>query len=193
MRADGTGVQRVVGGAAGSYASDPDWSPDGRSLAIRRWAGSSHGDVWVVGLDGKGLRRVTRTGHSYAPAWSPDGRSIAFSDDGAPRVIAPDGTGMTRLFERADVRDCSGFSWSSDRRIAATCGIPGGLFIARADGDELRVVDRSADRAASWSPDAERLVYGAENGLRIVDANGGSPITIDLRGATASQPDWSPR
>lgn len=193
MGGDGTGIHKVVGGAAGSYASDPDWSPDGRSLAFQRWTDSNHQDVWVVGLGGKGLRRVTRTGHSSAPAWSPDGRSIAFSDDGVPRVIAPDGTGMTRLFERADVQYCSGFSWSRDRRIAATCGIPGGLFVAPADGSELRVVDRSADRAASWSPDAEWLVYGAENALRIVDANGGSPTTIDLRGATASQPDWSSR
>ena len=194
MRANGTGLRKVVGGGRGAYASDPTWSPDGRSLAVVRWPDTNHVDVWVFGLDGKRLRRVTRTGHSYAPAWSRDGRSIAFSDDGAPNVVAPDGTSMRRLFDGQGVGYCSGFSWSPDgRALAAACGIPGGLIVSRPDGSDLRVVDRSADGAPSWSPDGVRLVYASDDGLRIVDANGGSPTTIDLRGATASQPDWSPR
>jgi Tol biopolymer transport system component len=65
--------------------------------------------------------------------------------------------------------------------------------LATADGAEFRSIDRWADRAPSWSPGGEWLVYQAPGGLRIVDAAGDTPTEIDLRGATASQPDWSPR
>ena len=34
-RADGRAVRKVVGGTRGSFASDPDWAPDGRALRVR--------------------------------------------------------------------------------------------------------------------------------------------------------------
>jgi len=194
MRSNGSAVRKVVGGAQGRYASDPDWSPDGGSLAVVRWLASGHQDIWVVGLDGRRARRVTRTGHGFAPAWTPDGKAIAFSDDGAPTLVSPVGNRQRRLLAERDANQCSGFAWSPDgRRVAASCGIPGGLVLATADGAEFRSIDRWADRAPSWSPDGEWLVYQAPSGLRIVDAAGDTPTEIDLRGATASQPDWSPR
>jgi Tol biopolymer transport system component len=52
--------------------SSPSWSPDGRRIAFE-----SAGNVWTVGVHGKGLQRLTRRG-GLDPAWSPDGRRIAF-------------------------------------------------------------------------------------------------------------------
>jgi Tol biopolymer transport system component len=192
MRADGTGLRKVIGGARGNWATDPDWAPDGRSLAVTRFPDANHQDIWVVPAAGGGARRVTRTGHGYAPAWSPDGAAIAFSEEGIPMLVSPQGTGIRRLL--SDAQYCSGFGWSPDgRRVAASCGIPGGLIVAGADGTGVHSLDRSADKAPSWSHDGAWLVYEAEGGLRVVSAAGGEPTTIDLHGATGSQPDWSQR
>jgi len=38
-------------------------------------------DIWVAGMDGSNLGRVTQTTMSYFPKWSPDGRTLAFDVD----------------------------------------------------------------------------------------------------------------
>jgi hypothetical protein len=51
-------------------ASSPNWSPDGRRLAVvqRGW-------IELIGSGGGPVRRLTRGG---APAWAPDGKQLAF-------------------------------------------------------------------------------------------------------------------
>src|SRR5439155_26066156 len=73
---DGSGARRVV---AGTNVS-PSWSPDGTKLVFSRDWGRYIYDVFVVGADGTGLRRLTHgPGEKLYPAWSPDGTKIAFS------------------------------------------------------------------------------------------------------------------
>jgi Tol biopolymer transport system component len=109
MRADGHGVRQVTE-IEGEY---PAWAPDGRRLAFMSSQPGARGadpnyDVFVVGVDGTGLRQLTDfPGEDGWPSWSPDGRWIAFStthDDtgespGASSVylMRPDGSGKHRL------------------------------------------------------------------------------------------------
>ena len=60
-------------------------------------------DVYIVGRDGRGLRRVTRRG-GYAPVWSPDGQWIAFIRAGDLYVVRATGQGLQRLVN-APTRD----------------------------------------------------------------------------------------
>ena len=56
MRSDGSGLRRLV---AGSW---PTWSPDGVLIVFQRAAASSlseNGTLWIVGIDGEGLRQLT--------------------------------------------------------------------------------------------------------------------------------------
>lgn len=57
---------------------DPDWSPDGRSLAFVRSC-EGNADLHLVDADGTNLVRLTETpGREGAPAWSPDGTRLAY-------------------------------------------------------------------------------------------------------------------
>ena len=59
--------------------NDPSWSPDGKRLAFRcvLAKGFNQRDIFTVGTNGKGSRRVSTNGDGYYSAWSPDGSRIA--------------------------------------------------------------------------------------------------------------------
>jgi Tol biopolymer transport system component len=108
----------------GTVNGAPAFSHDGRRIAfssnrsgkgesayvqrIRKQPGSEGlpvlgaPDIYVVGVDGKGLTRVTTdASSSFTPVWSPDDRHIAFLSDRDDRhslyVMAADGTNVVRL------------------------------------------------------------------------------------------------
>ena len=67
-----------------SAITNPTWSPDGEHVAFTGSDGGV-GDLYVVGSDGQGLRRLTNDRYAeITPAWSPDGRTIAFATDRGP-------------------------------------------------------------------------------------------------------------
>ena len=69
MRADGTERRKLVG----TNASNPAWSPDGRFVAYDRVVGkeATLTDVWIIGADGSGARRVTTDTANSSPVWFP--------------------------------------------------------------------------------------------------------------------------
>jgi Tol biopolymer transport system component len=91
MRPDGSASRRVPGTEQGEY---PSWSPDGAKLAFmahREKASAANFEIYVVNLDGTGLKRLTNApGEDGWPAWSPDGARIVFASqrDGCS-VAAP--------------------------------------------------------------------------------------------------------
>ena len=49
----------------------PSYSPNGRHVAFMSTRGSGNKQIWVIGRDGRGLRRLTSTGNNEMPSWSP--------------------------------------------------------------------------------------------------------------------------
>ncbi len=61
--------------------AQPDWSPDGRTLAFQSYRDGTF-NLWTVRADGTGLRQHTHGPYDHRePRYSPDGRYLAFSSD----------------------------------------------------------------------------------------------------------------
>jgi len=145
------------------------WSPDGGTLAFgaRR---AANWDVYLVGRDGAGLRRLTAHAAFDAwPAWSPDGRQVAFVSyrggglglyrlpvGGADADAVPLTEGGGRAIEPA---------WSPDgARIAFASWHEGAYRLEAVDaaGGSRRVVAEDAGtdlRSPAWAPGGRRLAY----------------------------------
>jgi len=120
---DGAGVRPL--GSAPIAGWEPAWSPDGKRIAFvsfRDHNGQScesgdclpNGELYVVGSDGTGLTRLTRsTADDEHPTWSPDGTQIAYAsgyDD--PHAghqpwlyVRPADGGRAKLLRRGFVAD----------------------------------------------------------------------------------------
>jgi uncharacterized repeat protein (TIGR01451 family) len=152
----------------------PAVSPDGTRIAFeqtRDGVGSWH-DLFVVGVDGTGLRQVTDgTNDNRRPTWSPDGTALAFErrdDAGVPQVhrVPVDGGPVTALTARPD--GAGEPAWDPDPthdRIAYTAA-PGSAdnreihLMNSAGGNDRLVLDPGWEgRQASWSPDGATLAF----------------------------------
>jgi serine/threonine protein kinase/Tol biopolymer transport system component len=143
--------------------TDPEFSPDGRTIAYRSECGG--GGIFVMGATGESSRRVSDFG--YAPAWSPDASELAVVTErtGPPTsrnsiselwAVRTD-TGARR---RVSELDAMAPTWSPDGRRIAFWGLRDetfqrDLWSVAADGSQiakeaaLSLVD---DPAIDWAP-----------------------------------------
>lgn len=164
---DGTGRRVLV---ASAYPESIAWSPQADSLAF-----SNGTDVFIVGADGTGLRRIA-DGHSVA--WSARGDVSFLSgsnyDRAHLRAIGPDGT--ERLLARR-VNDSwpwtpePGYSWAP-RGGRVVFGRGTAVYVRPATGGPAKRVLRRANWA-TWSPDGRRLLLLRGSRLMVGPAHGG--------------------
>jgi len=156
------------------YVEYPAWSPDGKRIAFMSQESDSFGDdpnynVYVVNVDGTGLRRLTEApGSDGFPAWSPDGTRIAFSS--------------TR--DDCQNSDAPGCLSSGDIGPYHT------LYVMNADGsNQHRVTDRFG-QLSDWSPDGRYIVFSPGVNVIRPDGTGLTAIPLDGVGGDLEFPDW---
>jgi Tol biopolymer transport system component len=130
------------------FNREPSWSPDGKKLVF--WSSSDHCtagpgqgnyELYVINVDGSGLKRLGTTANSGAPAWSPDGKSIAFSCDGYGGVgfeicvMNADGTNAHRITNLSG--DQADPAWSPDGKALAFVN-GGSLWTMKSDGSAAK-------------------------------------------------------
>jgi WD40-like Beta Propeller Repeat len=186
------GLRRVTHSAAsdGGIA----WSNDGKLLAFTRYFGSKgcgedqiRGDLYLIGADGKGERRLTSTGCTFDPprnpAFAPKGNVLAFEDDkGILLATAPD-------WKPRVVLDRGLFpSWAPDARR-----------IVELNGPTIEVLDTATHQAyllargddAAWAHGLNSVAYASSAGIFVVHP----PRDPVQRVVAANRPNgvqWSP-
>ncbi len=145
----------------------PCWHPDGKSLAFvsEREGGRQ---IWLLDIETRRVRRLTKTGNNWSPCFSPDGRWLVFISDraGQPQIwmMRSDGTSeakqLTRYHEDSPV-------WSPDGSMIAfvsrRTGEPS-LWVMNADGSMQKLLVRMAGREIRhpvWTPDSKRIIFWA--------------------------------
>ncbi|MFN2586994.1 MAG: hypothetical protein ABR613_02590 [Actinomycetota bacterium] len=159
-------------------------------------------ELWVMGADGTGQRRVAAGADFGAtqPSWSPDGSRIVYQSlegiavvdvvpSATPRVLAPgyspawspDGTQIAFVLRREYPQ-------------------PRALAVMDPDGSDMRILSESPQSTlgVAWSPDGTRIAFLTCGGapsclpqLSVVGADGaGEKILADH--VMSMPPSWSP-
>jgi Tol biopolymer transport system component len=142
-RTDGTMLDLSASPAVDTL---PAVSPNGKLVAFYSTRGGA-GAEWVVGIDGKGLRKITPalSGPSFA-SWSPNSRDLVLQTQTLRRARVTGGI-WVRLNHRGHPQSVTG--WSPDgKTIAYTDGL-GGVEVVTPTG---RLVHDYAGLGALWSP-----------------------------------------
>jgi TolB protein len=205
--------------ATGGAWSQPNWSPDGASLAYV-YRGTNFSDIFVTDARGESQTRLTASQSSvlddndwnFRPAWSPDGSLIAFVSDRKTAyptlwlMNAADGTRLRPVATPGVISESiDALSWSPDgERLAVTFfgGVgPSQVAIVPVDPtlrESARVLTDRIGGALdpAWSPDGAWIAYAGRDGhaselfVSRPDGSGLQRLTSD--GVLDRSPSWSP-
>ncbi|WP_293771865.1 hypothetical protein [Sporichthya sp.] len=149
---DGSGEAQLTIGPANDF--EPAFSPDSFQVAFssdraNRKAGIT--DLYVVKVDGSGLRRLTHGADTGAVAWSPDGSRLVVDDRKGLLVVPAAGGRAERGLKSPKNRVDHSPTWTADGTH---------FLFTRAVLQKGRVVSESIWSAAADGTDAHRLVGG---------------------------------
>jgi TolB protein len=129
MNGDGTGDHAILAGTV--FSVEPRWSVNNQLVFMSLMNGSSL-EIYVINIDGAGLRQLTSEANNGDPVWSPDGTRITFGSDreGGNKlnifVMNADGSHLEQLTHFDVPYEAGDTNWSSDgKKIAFEYDING--------------------------------------------------------------------
>jgi len=205
-RADGSRAKRLTADAG--HESAPAWSPDGKRIVfVRSPRSSNRSSLWIVGANGRGLRRLTSGSIDLQPSWSRRGQIVFVRIQpntfrSGIWLVRPNGTGLRRILAR--LRNVTRPVWSPvGPRLLLTNGKT--LMVVNGNGSKLRTIanlaaDARGDRLdpePAWSPDGTQVVFKEPRArttgradLWTVNADGSRRRRLTNSPGVDSDPHW---
>ena len=147
-------------------ATSPSISPDGKKLAFAL-VSDGNVDIYVMGLDGSDLLRLTRNpGVDTNPSWAPGGRSLLFTSDrtGTPQIYRMDADGLNKVRLTIENPYNDSAVWNPRHDYMA--------YVSRFDNNfDIFIMDlqtrknyrvtrlQGSNEDPCWSPDGEQLAF----------------------------------
>jgi Tol biopolymer transport system component len=169
-------------------AGHPDWSPDGKRVAVATEPADGMGEIWTVNTDGTDAKQLIACSgapcmYLGAPAWSPDGTRMAFQ-----RVLSAPAPGNE--IDQIEVMDLA----TGATHVVAVPPVAGSEMAEYVN--------------PRWSPDGTRIVFTVmryptpptdenilSSSIAVVKADGSeadAPLILTDPAKFGSYPDWSP-
>jgi WD40 repeat protein len=182
-----TGEQRqALQSGTDEFASDPAWSPDGKSLAVAGHEGSIGSlnqrgivTIWDVASGTAKFRLEGLPNNSSSVAWSPDGRTVVGGSADGPVKMWNAATGADIALLAGHTKWVSKIAYSPKGDKLATSSWDGTVRVWDTSGKQLfsMVGHTNLVRDVVWSPDGTRLATTADdNSARIWDASTGEQL-----------------
>ena len=198
-----SGERRQVSARTGVNGA-PEWSPDGRKLALTLGGGDGNPDIYILDLNTQELTRITDDpAIDTEPVWAPDGRSLYFTSDraGSPQIYQVSASGGRPKRITFEGNYNARPRVSADGTELAMVTLDGGNYrIAVQDlaSGAVRVLSHGRlDESPSCAPNGATLLYSQREGaargsLATVSVDGLTGLRLKAAQGAVVEPAWGP-
>jgi dipeptidyl aminopeptidase/acylaminoacyl peptidase len=143
---DGGPAMQLTTGETSSF--DPQWSPDGRTVAFL-----SRGNIWLMDIPTRTAQQLTAVPTEVSSyKWSPDGHTVAFTALAEPTTQAGSQKSRPRIIGQG--------GWKQRLYAVSVADVSGGPVHGQPlTGEDIHVGAPEVPGAYQWSPDGKSIVF----------------------------------
>ena len=182
----------------------PEWSPDGKKLALTLGGSSGNPDIYVLDLGSQNLTRITDDpAIDTEPVWAPDGKELYFTSDraGSPQIYkipVQSGAHPKRLTFGGTYNARPRIS--PDGSLLAMVTLDNGNYriavMELASGSTRVLSHGHLDESPSFAPNGATLMYAERDAnraaLATVSTDGLTGLRLKSSQGEVREPAWGP-